>query len=203
MGPFLTTINPFFQQVKTIKMSTDTMPAVPMPPGGPIEIAFSFDTTGSMSGCLPQVRAQLAHVIERLNADIPGLRIAVFAHGDYCDLASYGYVTKYIDFTNNAVELCKFVQEVTSTGGGDFEECYELVLRQVREELSWQPGTQKALVMIGDATPHSVKDKQNKDKIDWRVESKRLATETVSTHYYPYNDISYQRSSTYNCDSKS
>ena len=30
---------------------------VPPPPGGPVEIVFSFDTTGSMYPCLTQVRA--------------------------------------------------------------------------------------------------------------------------------------------------
>ena len=151
----------------------------PLPPGGAIEIVFSFDTTGSMSECLDHVRGQLGQVIERLFADIPGLRISVFAHGDYCDLDCYGYVTKYVDFTNDVAQLCNFVAKVEGTGGGDFEECYELVLRQVREQLSWTPGTQRALVMIGDATPHQADAIQNRDQIDWREESRRLVEEQV------------------------
>ncbi len=41
-----------------------------------------------------------------------------------------------------------------TTGGGDWEECYELVLHQVQTQLNWSPGSQRALVMIGDAIPH-------------------------------------------------
>ena len=113
----------------------------------------------------------------RLNKDIPALRMAVFAHGDYCDARTY--VTKWLDFTTDVNELCDFVKNVGSTGGGDFPECYELVLRQVREELSWTTGTQRSLVMIGDAIPHEANDSQNKQKIDWKEEVERLYNEMV------------------------
>ena len=159
--------------------TTVAPPAGFMPPGGPIEIVFSFDTTGSMSGVLGEVRNKVQEVINRLFADIPGLKISVFAHGDYCD--SHTYVTKYVDFTNDPKKLCHFVQTVKSTGGGDWEECYELVLRQVRENLSWTPGTQRALVMIGDAIPHDTSYPQNKDKIDWKQETNKLYKEMVSS----------------------
>ena len=61
-----------------------------------------------------------------------------------------------------------------SVDGGDEPECYELVLNEVREKLSWTPGTQRSLVMIGDATPHPPTDPQNRRKLDWRVEAKKL-----------------------------
>ena len=70
---------------------------------------------------------------------------------------------------------------MSATGGGDADECYELVLRQVlyctvlyctllilyctvlyctvllhqaRTQLSWTPGSVRSLVMIGDCNPH-------------------------------------------------
>ena len=52
------------------------------------------------------------------------------AHGDYCDTNTY--VTKWVDFTNDQKALCKFVNTVGATTGGDYPECYELVLHQVR-----------------------------------------------------------------------
>jgi hypothetical protein len=120
-------------------------------PGGPMEICFSFDTTGSMSGCINEVKGKVQDLIQRLQADIPGIRMAVFAHGDYCD--KHNYITKHIDFSTNVAELCEWVKNVASTGGGDGDECYELVLREV-QKLSWTPGSKRALVMIGDADPH-------------------------------------------------
>lgn len=64
--------------------------------------------------------------------------LQVFAHGDYCD--SDVYVTKHIDFTTDKAKLVKFVKDVEATGGGDYPECYELVLKEVRQKLSWRPG---------------------------------------------------------------
>ena len=83
-----------------------------------------------------------------LQSDIPGIRIAVFAHGDYCDRHS-SYVTKHIDFSTDLQQLCDWVKDVGSTWGGDSDECYELVLHEM-QSLPWTPGTQRALVMIGD-----------------------------------------------------
>lgn len=155
----------------------------PLPPGGLMEIAFSFDTTGSMSSCLEQVRGRLSDMMQRLQADIPGIRISVFAHGDYIDARKY--VTKWIDFGATLPELCDFVKNVESTGGGDFEECYELVLHQVGKELSWTPGSQRSLVMIGDATPHGPDYADNKLKLVWQDECKKLQKMVRLRSYKP------------------
>ena len=62
-----------------------------------------------------------------------------------------------VDFTDDEDSLCDFVRNVGNTGGGDFEECYELVLSEAHEKLTWREGAQKSLVVIGDATPHGVR----------------------------------------------
>lgn len=150
------------------------------PPGGPTQIVFSFDTTGSMSAILDEVRGRLQDMIQRLQADIPGINISVVAHGDYCDEEMF-YVTKHVDFTDNVMELCNFVNEVGGTGGGDVEECYELVLRLVRG-LSWKGDSQKVLIMIGDAYPHEPDYQLNTLNLDWRDEVQELAN-MVSGQY--------------------
>lgn len=141
-------------------------------PNGPMEIVFSFDTTGSMSGCLNEVRGRVSDMVQRLQADIPGIKMAVFAHGDYCDISNY--VTKWVDFNDDVTKLVDFTQNVSSTGGGDSDECYELVLHQVRTQLSWTPGSQRALVLIGDCNPHEPNYPDNRLKLDWRVEADKL-----------------------------
>ena len=142
-------------------------------PNGNMEIVFSFDTTSSMSRCLDQVRGRVSDMVQRLQADIPGIRIGIFAHGDYCDASTY--VTTHVDLTDDVVKLVDFVKNVQSTYGGDADECYELVLHEVRTKLSWTPGTQRALVMIGDSDPHEPNYPQNKLKLDWRKEADALA----------------------------
>ena len=137
------------------------------------EIVFSFDTTGSMYSCLEEVRKKLGEIVRELRSKIPGIKIAIFAHGDYCD-AGRSYVTKHIDFKNDANSLCNFVRDVGSTGGGDAPECYELVMREVQEKLSWSSNSQKSLVLIGDDLPHEASESQNYRHLDWKEETERL-----------------------------
>ena len=152
-------------------------------PGGPapVQIAFSFDTTGSMSQCLDEVRAQLRDIIQRLLGDVPHLQIAVIAHGDYCDASEF-YMIKSVDFTNDVNVLTQFVNDVGGTGGGDYDECYEYVLNYARHSLSWKPWIQRSLVMIGDATPHSQDYALNTLNLDWKLEANQLYLQGI--HIY-------------------
>ena len=143
----------------------------------PFDILFSFDTTGSMSRAIEEVKGRIGDMISRLKSDIPFIRIGVIAHGDYCDKDIF-YLEKHIDFSNDIVELQNFVNEIEGTGGGDPEECYEYILRVARQ-LSWAPGSQRALVVIGDSIPHEPDYDLNTDNLDWRVEAGAL-TEMVS-----------------------
>lgn len=155
-----------------------------MPPGGAMDILFSFDTTGSMSYILEEVKGRLSDMIQRLQADIPGIRIGVIAHGDYCDEEVF-YLEKHIDFTQNVAELSQFVGEVEGTGGGDQDECYELILRKANKEFTWAPVSNKVLVMIGDANPHEPDYKLNVDKINWRDEVSLLAKQVRTETTFP------------------
>ena len=134
-----------------------------MPPGG------AMGNTVSMSYILDEVKSRLHDMIQRLQSDIPGIRLGVIAHGDYCDEEEF-YLEKHIDFTENVVDLCNFVGGIDGTGDGDEDECYELILRKTHQEFTWAPVSNKVLVMIGDANPHPPDYKLNVDNIDWREE---------------------------------
>ena len=76
--------------------------------------------------------------------------------------------------TNAYVVLCFLFRQYS---GGDWAECYELVMKEAREQLTWTPGTNRVLVMIGDARPHSLDDYGRKfklEKIDWKEETEKL-----------------------------
>jgi hypothetical protein len=143
-----------------------------------IEVVFSFDTTGSMYPCLTQVRRKIKETVERLMKDIPKMRIGIIAHGDYCDKGST-YVTKHLDLTHDTSLITRFVEKVEATGGGDLPECYELVLREA-QSLSWETGTKRCLVMIGDDVPHGPSD--NPGKINWRDEIDKLAKQGIPVY---------------------
>eukprot|EP01126_Amoeba_proteus_P061855 TRINITY_DN8344_c0_g1_i17.p1 TRINITY_DN8344_c0_g1~~TRINITY_DN8344_c0_g1_i17.p1 ORF type:complete len:681 (-),score=167.09 TRINITY_DN8344_c0_g1_i17:390-2432(-) len=139
-----------------------------------IEIVFSFDTTGSMYGALEDVRKHITELATTLMGDLPGLRIAVIAHGDYEQGSKEPYICQQLDFTKNPTEIVDFVKSVQRTSGGDNAECYELVLRTV-QKLSWSDGYSHNLVMIGDAPPHKKGNKY--DDLDWEEELEALKTD--------------------------
>jgi len=138
------------------------------------DIVFSFDTTGSMSSCIADVRRNIEKVSAKLFDQIPGLRLAIIAHGDYCDGED---TINILDFTNDKESIKKFIKDAPDTSGGDYPECYELVLHRARE-LSWRPdATMKSLVMIGDAPPHE--NNENAFKLDWKEEVEKLANRNI------------------------
>jgi hypothetical protein len=143
-----------------------------------IEVVFSFDTTGSMYPCLTQVRKKIKATVTRLMKEIPGMRIGIIAHGDYCDAGST-YVTKALDLTDDVEKICRFVERVEPTGGGDAPECYELVLHEA-QTLSWTPSYHKCFVLIGDDVPHG--PAQNPKRLNWREEVDKLAKKVIPVY---------------------
>lgn len=138
------------------------------------DLVISFDTTGSMYPCLSEVKRHIATMVPKLFRDMPGLRLGIIAHGDYCDGDK---VIQTLDFTNDQNAIISFVQNAPSTGGGDYPECYELVLRTVKT-FTWRAEAKmKSLVMIGDAPPHETNE--NPQKINWREEAESLANRNI------------------------
>ena len=127
-----------------------------------------------MYPCLTEVRRNIEKIIPKLFEEIQGLRLAIIAHGDYCDKEK---VIKILDFTTDQEVIKKFVKDAPSTSGGDYPEAYELVLNKTRG-LSWRADAKmKSLIMIGDATPHEKND--NPEKLDWIEETEKLANRNI------------------------
>lgn len=139
--------------------------------GGSTNVVFSFDCTGSMLPCIQQVRQNLRDLIKAMSADIPGLKVGLIAHGDYCDGPNCIHV---LDLTTDLEKIMSFINDVPNVGGGDAPECYELALRTAKN-LSW-PEEGGSFVLIGDETPHEI----NPENIDWRQEMAGLKDKKVN-----------------------
>ena len=147
------------------------------------DVVFSFDTTSSMSTVIKSVRENLTKTIDRLFQEIPGLRIGLIAHGDYCD---YPQMMWKINLTRDIQELKNFVTKSKNTSGGDFPECYEYSLK-VANEMNWASDC-RVLVVIGDATPHEkgydlsrfrIGELGNELQIDWKEEMQKCAEKKI------------------------
>jgi hypothetical protein len=139
--------------------------------GDATEVVFCFDTTGSMSPCIAQVRDQIEATCEQMFEDIEGLKVGLIAHGDYCDGDN---VITTLPLTDDQQAIFKFIREAPDTGGGDAPECYELALH-VAQTMGWSDAPGKIIVMIGDATPHPPTYAENTQNLDWEVEAQKLA----------------------------
>jgi hypothetical protein len=141
--------------------------------GKKIDCVISFDTTGSMAPCLAEVRRNVREVIGQLFEMISGIRIGVIAHGDYCD---FPRIMEVQDLSRNLSPIQKFVSGVKPTSGGDWSECYELVLHRARS-LDWRTDADtRVLILIGDATPHERGYVYHEQQAlhDWRTECQAL-----------------------------
>src|SRR5262249_49028415 len=127
---------------------------------------------------LTQVRRHAKSTVPRRGEEIPGIRIGIIAHGDYCDKGST-YVTKHLELTDDVGAICRFVETVGPTGGGDAPECYELVLHEARSQ-PWSSDSTRAFVLIGDDTPHP--PAHNPRRLDWRQEAEALTRAGVAIY---------------------
>lgn len=146
-------------------------------------MVISFDTTGSMSPCIAQVRQNLRNLVESMTQDMPGLKIGLIAHGDYCDGDN---CINVLDLTDDLEKIMNFITNTPNTSGGDAPECYELVLDRAKS-LAW-PEEGGSLVVIGDATPHE----ENPNNIDWRTAVRALRDKNIKVFplqclYSPHN----------------
>lgn len=148
--------------------------------GNKVDIIVSFDTTGSMYPVLAQVRREVKSFVKTLFDEFSDLRLGIIAHGDYCDKDN-PYTIRVAGLTRDADGLCDFVTNTEQTYGGDFDECYELVLDVANSEFAnkGRKDADKLLIMIGDATPHGVSYPENVERLDWKERASALASQDV------------------------
>lgn len=151
------------------------------------KVAISFDTTGSMSPCIAEVRRKVDSALGKLFGSIENLEISIISHGDYCDGKG---MLNCIPFTNNLNDLSRFIKMTPNTSGGDTPEFYEYVLR-FAGSLDWGDADNKIFIVIGDDKPHPVGYHYNgvTYNIDWKVEARALADMGVSI--YPVKALGY------------
>lgn len=145
-----------------------------------LDMVIAFDTTGSMSSYINNVKKHVSTLVPNLLAQNPNLKIGIVAFGDYCDMISYradvfGAAYQFLDLTINEHELIDFITNAKNTGGGDADEFYELVIRKINTETSWREGSNKLVLLIGDSRPHGIEYEYNGlyPRIDWMEECKK------------------------------
>ena len=155
------------------------------------DILISFDTTGSMAGCIGLVRQRVEETIGRILSTIPDCRMALIAHGDYCDRPEVAM--QFLDFTSNPEALVRFVRTAKNTDGGDSDEFYEKILHDA-QSFDWQADN-CIFMVIGDAKPHGPRYNYGKavtESYVWELEADKLADKHI--HIYSVQALDRQES---------
>jgi hypothetical protein len=152
------------------------------------DICFAFDTTGSMSGCISQVKQNIQKIVKDLFKGVPNVRISLVAFEDY----NFSYIWKAIDFTNDEGALIHFMTHLndahcikgrdigfTGVSGEGMEECYEYVLHKI-PSLNWSSESMRSLIMIGDAPPHTPSHAYQ--NLDWNVELGKVRDKGINIY---------------------
>lgn len=149
---------------------------------GMLDMVIAFDTTGSMSAYIGNVKQHVTDLIPKLMDANPNMRIGIVAFGDYCDMRSkndFGDAYQVLSLTDNKQKVIDFVSRAKNTHGGDGDEFYELVIKKITEETNWRDDAQKAVLLIADADPHYVGYTYNNyvvnSQIDWKEEARKSA----------------------------
>ncbi|KAJ3043012.1 hypothetical protein HDV00_005918 [Rhizophlyctis rosea] len=161
--------------------SSSAPPANPLlymgAPAQHVQMAISFDTTGSMYSYLDEVKRFAKDTINRvLSLGSQTVEMCIIAHGDYCDENVY-YLMRSSGFSSDVNFLVNFIEKCGHTGGGDLPEAYEYVLGETLK-LDWKPEAQKSLLMIGDALPHE----DHQARYDWKEEVKKYAERAIKIY---------------------
>lgn len=144
-----------------------------------LDLVFSFDDTGSMSSVRKLVRQNIVSLVKNLKQDIPGIRIGVIIHNDYCDAPRHIFT---LDLTRDENAIVKFVNRDSPCGGGDAPECYELAIHEA-SKFDWQ-SDKRAMILIGDEVPHLVGYRYGgiTNTLDWKQEARNLGSMGVQIY---------------------
>ena len=139
----------------TIELST-TLPATEIAINY-LDLMFVIDTTGSMGDELSYLKSEIKDVIERIDTNKNNIRLSLLFYRDEGDQ----YVTRFFDFTTDINSQLNNINNQKANGGGDFEEAVDVALNLATTQASWSEHSNKILIHVLDAPPHSTKQNIN------------------------------------------
>jgi len=115
-----------------------------------IDLVLVMDATGSMSPVIQSTKRKIEAVITGLRRVVPDLRARIVAYRDEGE----AFLTIGSPLTHDPRVLEDFLACVPAWGGGDTEEAVLAGLKDAIEKTPWRAGTQRVIVLFGDAGPH-------------------------------------------------
>ena len=143
-----------------------------------LDIVLCFDSTGSMSGEIDQVKRQIERIGATLTTLVPKARISICTYRDVGD----EYVAKGLPLTGSIQDVHDYLSRISAGGGGDHPEAVEEGLYWSVNQNNFRPAARKVILVFGDAPPHPNKLKRCLEIAgDFRGQSKGIVS-TVTCH---------------------
>jgi hypothetical protein len=148
------------QFVPTVEMSQSVDPEDPVwkrdlelkpPAPQPFTLGIVVDTTGSMGSAITWIRRDLKRLTDVFRLIAPDPMINSTFYRDFGDQ----YVVKTQPSTSNLNQLGNWFIAAEAKGGGDIPEAVREGLTDNFTKGNYPAGGRKAVVLIGDAPPHS------------------------------------------------
>jgi len=113
------------------------------------DIAFVFDTTGSMWDEIDAAKAQATQLAQEWLTFFPNGRVALVEYKDHGD----PFVARVdLGLTNVVADFQSAVNALTASGGGDTPEAVNSALMAALNGLDWRDGAIKTAIVITDAS---------------------------------------------------
>jgi DNA gyrase/topoisomerase IV subunit B len=113
------------------------------------DVVFLIDKTASMSNDIESVKNSLNEILS--GADSSTL-FAIATFGDKNKDGSEWYSISG-ELTDDTDSLQSYVNNISTTGGGDWPESVYDGLWKTMDEVAWQSTTQRLIILMGDASP--------------------------------------------------
>ncbi|HZL90203.1 MAG TPA: vWA domain-containing protein [Pirellulaceae bacterium] len=115
-----------------------------------LDIVICFDSTGSMTGEIDQVKRQIDRIGTTLVTLVPKARISIVTYRDQGD----EFVAKGMPLSGNIQDVKSYLSRIEASGGGDHPEAVDEGLRWAARENQFRPTARKVILIFGDAPPH-------------------------------------------------
>lgn len=127
-------------------------------PNRPAEIVFVLDSTGSMKDDVARLRESLIPRLEEALAGFDSMQLGLLLYRDYVDGYSFrGVPVRLYPFVDSVKGFKEHLFDFIIKGneGGDVPEAVYEALYAAMDFYSWSEESQRKVVLIGDAEPHS------------------------------------------------